>query len=59
MCLTGKNEYGSARAAREAVNRFRARTRNYTTGKRIKKNYVPQRVYKCDRCGFYHVTSKR
>lgn len=58
MCETGKQEYSSAREAREAVNAFKARHRNFSTGKRVKKNYVPQRAYKCDICGHYHVTSK-
>lgn len=54
-----KLPYDTYQDAHDALVGFKRRRRNERTGKRLHKNYVPVRVYKCDACGAYHLTSKK
>lgn len=53
-----KITFSSYKEAQTVVNN--AHKHKYIRGKRInkKKSKIPQRVYKCNFCGFYHLTSQ-
>lgn len=60
--LCKKIMYKSFRDAQEAINYARGH-HHYTNGKRVnrrmgKKDIRPLRSYKCDDCGFWHLTSQ-
>ena len=55
-CRTGKTQYKTAQEAQRVVgvmNDKRRRTRRKLTG------HAPARAYKCDECGYYHVTGAK
>jgi hypothetical protein len=57
----GKIQYPSFRDAQEAINSGK-KHRRYLHGQRMnrrmgKKDIRPVRSYKCDECGFWHLTS--
>jgi hypothetical protein len=47
--------------AQKVVNKANNTPRIYSTGKRVnrRQSYKPKRVYKCDVCGLYHLTSMK
>jgi hypothetical protein len=58
----GKVKYHSFRDAQEAINNGK-KHRRFINGKRVnrrvgKKDIRPVRSYKCDDCGFWHLTSQ-
>jgi len=60
--LCGKIQYNSFREAQEVIN-YAKNHRRYFRGKRVnrkigKKDIRPQRSYKCEVCGFWHLTSQ-
>jgi hypothetical protein len=50
-CVTGKKVYGSENIAEDVL--IELWTRNDYV-----QNHAPVAVYKCDDCGFYHLTSR-
>ena len=59
-----KIKYNSYKEAQTELNRIRNQ-KFYNKGRRINKkihnnkNKRPNRVYKCDICGYWHLTSKK
>lgn len=59
--VCNKIQYPSFRDAQEAING--GRKHRYINGRRTnrrvgKKDYRPMRSYKCEICGFWHLTSQ-
>ena len=54
-----KIAFSSFREAQEVINT--AHKHKYSKGKRInkKKAKIPQRSYKCEFCGYWHLTSSK
>jgi hypothetical protein len=60
-CGCNKIQYPSFRDAQEAINC--GKRHRYINGQRMnrrvgRKDYRPVRSYKCDICGFWHLTSQ-
>lgn len=60
-CSSGKISFETFSEAQRIINKAnKSNTHSYKRGKRLNRqtNKRPKRVYKCDECGKYHLTSK-
>lgn len=60
-CSTGKICFETFAEAKSVVNNAnRTRTHHYSSGKRVNRgaSKKPKRVYECEECGCYHLTSQ-
>lgn len=54
-----KIEYKTEEEAKEALKDWKDKKYYYKRGKRIKRKRIPQRFYKCEICGNFHITRKK
>lgn len=53
-----KNTYKSYAEAQTVVNKANKQGRAYSPKAKHNRKPVPKRVYKCELCGLYHLTSQ-